>query len=381
MFIYFLQRKGWLDFRGDRDYLKALWNDYRQNRRETDNFHLSRLRTLFFAGLNNLGSRDLTEGTKPLIGDVPFLNGGLFDKGVLDKREGVTVPDEAIGAVLTDLLDRFNFTVMESTPFDIEVAVDPEMLGKVFEELVTGRHESGSYYTPRPVVSFMCREALKGYLEARETGLVPETIAEFVDEHRTEAIDIAAARRVAGALSKVTVVDPACGSGAYLHGLKPTPFKVETGVRTPFGAPMFTRAFRRPRSFGWLAWHHLGANLGPTSRSSVEYLGRRTVLRTPSNTVRSRRYDRGEGGGGSGGKRRRVARRGGRHGTTHALTDQRDESGMGLLIAHGGQAWSPRGSRSMHAGAALERDDAHAPTYHGGLDPGRGGPLASPTRR
>ena len=219
MFVYFLQRKGWLDFRGDRDYLKALWNDYRQNRRETDNFHLSRLRTLFFAGLNNLGSRDLTEGTKPLIGDVPFLNGGLFDKGVLDKREGVTVPDEAIGAVLTDLLDRFNFTVMESTPFDIEVAVDPEMLGKVFEELVTGRHESGSYYTPRPVVSFMCREALKGYLEARETGLVPETIAEFVDEHRTEAIDIAAARRVAGALSEVTVVDPACGSGAYLLGM------------------------------------------------------------------------------------------------------------------------------------------------------------------
>ena len=57
---------------------------------------------------------------------------------------------------------------MESTPFDVEVAVDPEMLGKVFEELVTGRHDSGAYYTPRPVVSFMCREALKGYLEGRE---------------------------------------------------------------------------------------------------------------------------------------------------------------------------------------------------------------------
>ena len=73
----------------------------------------------------------------------------------------------------TDLFNKFNFTVMESTPFDIEVAVDPEMLGKVFEELVTGRHDSGAYYTPRPVVSFMCREALKGYLEGQDTGLAP----------------------------------------------------------------------------------------------------------------------------------------------------------------------------------------------------------------
>ena len=95
---------------------------------------------------------------------MPFLNGGLFEETELDKRNGITVPDEAIRQVLTGLFDRFNFTVMESTPFDVEVAVDPEMLGKVFEELVTGRHDSGSYYTPRPVVSFMCREALKGYL-------------------------------------------------------------------------------------------------------------------------------------------------------------------------------------------------------------------------
>ena len=78
---------------------------------------------------------------------------------------------------------------------------------------MTGRHASGSYYTPRAVVSFMCREALKGYLEARGTGLDGGVIAAFVDEHRTESIDIPAARRVAGALSAVTVVDPACGSG------------------------------------------------------------------------------------------------------------------------------------------------------------------------
>ena len=82
---------------------------------------------------------------------------------------------------MTDVFDQFNFTVMESTEFDVEVAVDPEMLGKVFEELVTARHDSGAYYTPRPVVSFMCREALKGYLSARVGAANQTTIVRFVD--------------------------------------------------------------------------------------------------------------------------------------------------------------------------------------------------------
>ena len=120
--------------------------------------------------------------------------------------------------VLRDLFDKFNFTVMESTPFDIEVAVDPEMLGKVFEELVTGRHESGSYYTPRPVVSFMCREALKGYLESQEFGAQQEAIQAFVDRHKVDGISDHA-HGVRKALARVRVVDPACGSGAYLLGM------------------------------------------------------------------------------------------------------------------------------------------------------------------
>ena len=201
MFVYFLQRKGWLDFRGDKDYLKALWSDHRENPHGAD-FYTARLRNLFFVGLNNPDSRDLTSGAEPLIGTPPFLNGGLFEEGDLDKREGVTVPDEAIEAVLADLFDHFNFTVMESTPFDIEVAVDPEMLGKVFEELVTGRHESGAYYTPRPVVSFMCREALKAHLEGVTDRPDPESIRLLVDDHGRggSGISLAHAQVVAGAL-------------------------------------------------------------------------------------------------------------------------------------------------------------------------------------
>jgi hypothetical protein len=220
MFIYFLQRKGWLTFNGDPDYLHALWNDAKQ-KGEKD-FYDVRLKLLFFMGLNNPQSADfgparsLAEGD---IGKVPFLNGGLFDETELDKRPGVKVPNDAVEPILDDLFRRFNFTISESTPYDVQVAVDPEMLGKVFEELVTGRHETGSYYTPRPIVSFMCREALKGYLKTQVTDLSDETIERYVEHHDVAGIDRDQAGRILDALEAITVVDPACGSGAYLLGM------------------------------------------------------------------------------------------------------------------------------------------------------------------
>ncbi len=99
----------------------------------------------------------------------------------------------------------------------MEVAVDPEMLGRVFEELVTGRHETGSYYTPKPVVSFMCREALKGHLGAELPHDSPETVRRFVEEH--EPTDLRDPEATLEALRSVRACDPACGSGAYLLGM------------------------------------------------------------------------------------------------------------------------------------------------------------------
>ena len=81
------------------------------------------------------------------------------------------------------------------------------MLGKVFEELVTGRNETGSYYTPKPVVSFMCRETLRGYLDGSQTGATPEAIARFVDQQDTSGLGLASARRISEALAEVKVVD------------------------------------------------------------------------------------------------------------------------------------------------------------------------------
>ncbi len=250
MFVYFLSRKGWLTYQGETDYLNALWDGYARHSTH-DNFYRDRLTFLFREGLNK--SEAVTAGVEVLIGKPPFLNGGLFEHDPKLDRDDITVPDEAIRPLMTELFDKFNFTVMESTPFDIEVAVDPEMLGKVFEELVTGRHDSGAYYTPRPVVSFMCREALKGYLERSLSApsdplsprervrvrAVPEdatgaltpalslgereqmddALSRFVDHHDASGLSISQAEQIRDALSEVTVVDPACGSGAYLVGM------------------------------------------------------------------------------------------------------------------------------------------------------------------
>ena len=235
MFVYFLQRKGWLSYGGDRDYLNALWRAHQASAAVpgyAKNFYADRLRLLFFAGLNNIASEDISgkgisggRNIRELIGDVPFLNGGLFDISELDARAHtgqetrVIVPDDVVERMLDDLFNKFNFTVAESTPFDIEVAVDPEMLGKVFEELVTGRNLSGAFYTPRPVVSYMCREALKGYIASQCPDIPKDAADRFIDSRDATGVSIADAREIGRALDAVSVLDPACGSGAYLLGM------------------------------------------------------------------------------------------------------------------------------------------------------------------
>lgn len=220
MFLAFLERKGWLIFNGRKDYMKALFADYHAGEKDKNaNFHRSRLNSLFFWGLNNprgdeRSSPEFRELSRR-IGDVPYLNGGLFDQEADDEEH--FFPDAVVAKILGELIYQFNFTVTESTPLDIEVAVDPEMLGRIFEELVTGRHESGSYYTPKPVVAFMCREALKGYLKTSLPAESDEALAAFVDKN--DAADLKNPLGALDALRVVKVCDPACGSGAYLLGM------------------------------------------------------------------------------------------------------------------------------------------------------------------
>jgi len=212
MFLRFIEKKDWLKFKGDKDYLAALHAGGGIN---GNTFYRSRLHPLFFEALAVEGRQQ-----SDAVGEVVFLNGGLFEKTELDEQV-TDIPDETFEGIIgrEGLFYRFNFTVQESTPLDIEVAVDPEMLGKVFEELVTGRHETGSYYTPRPVVAFMCREALKGFLAAK-TSASQEAIAKLVDEHEiAQDLTDKHAEEILFYLETIKVVDPACGSGAYLLGL------------------------------------------------------------------------------------------------------------------------------------------------------------------
>ncbi len=214
MFLYFIQKKGWLSFNGNKNYLRTLFDVTEVNK---ENFFKDRLYWLFFSGMSNVAeSREVhsLEILRERRGDVPYLNGGLFDmEDTWDERDKVKIPNASFRIIL-DLFERYNFTVEESTPLNVQVAVDPEMLGKVFEELVTGRHESGSYYTPRQIVSFMCREALKHYL-ASTAGA--EDAARFVDDG--DASGLQNPEGVLEALRRVRVCDPACGSGAYLLGM------------------------------------------------------------------------------------------------------------------------------------------------------------------
>lgn len=225
MFIYFIQKKGWLSFNGDNNYMRALFNEAEKNK---ENFLSQRLHWLFFYGMGNAGliqDPQLQGFLEAKRGIVPFLNGGLFDieddydaKLSDEKRfqaADVEISNEAFERILL-LFERYNFTIEESTPLDVQVAVDPEMLGKVFEELVTGRHETGSYYTPRAVVAFMCREALKHYLANSESNA--EAIALFVDDANTS--QLGDPETLLDALKRVRVCDPACGSGAYLLGMQ-----------------------------------------------------------------------------------------------------------------------------------------------------------------
>ena len=225
MFLVFLERKGWLEFAGSRQYLRALW-DAHQRERAADpslNFYASRLSLLFFSGLNAPHDVNVNFRADPgsvlvqQIGRVPYLNGGLFEQDALDRLPDVHVPDAALREAIEGLFYRFNFTVTESTPLDVEVAVDPEMLGKIFEELVTDRHDSGSYYTPKPIVAFMCREGLKGFLGSRLPHEDEAALRRFVDDHNAE--DVRDPEQVLAALQQVRVCDPACGSGAYLLGM------------------------------------------------------------------------------------------------------------------------------------------------------------------
>jgi len=220
LFLHFIQRKGWLN--GEQDFLAGRLNRFRNDPAGTG-FLWDVLFPLFFEGL-------AVPGEEKRIGSeicrIPFLNGGLFepheDFREADELERPLIPNRLFLDFFA-FLGRYNFTIAESTPLDQEVGVDPEMLGKVFENLLAkeDRHATGTYYTPRTIVSFMCRESLFQYLQGK-AGLDRAQFRALLDHvwhGQPEGVDEDVCRRVLDALESVRVLDPAIGSGAFPLGM------------------------------------------------------------------------------------------------------------------------------------------------------------------
>lgn len=197
------------------------------------------LERLFFQSLNTPVEQrveNLPEGTD----QIPFLNGGLFEPGNQDyyKPSNVTGLSQNLNTLNIDdqwfvkffeELEKYNFTIDENSVTDVEVSVDPEMLGRIFENLLaeidpdsgeTARKATGSFYTPREIVDYMATESLVQYIH-NKTNLPQDQLRPIFKMMDKQDFDfsIAETEAILDALDKVKILDPACGSGAFPMGV------------------------------------------------------------------------------------------------------------------------------------------------------------------
>lgn len=248
VFLYFLQKKGWLGVgrdeqgnyqqwgTGPKNFLRRLFEKEYTN---YQNFFNDVLEPLFYEALawerpNDFYSRFNCK--------IPFLNGGLFEPiNDYSWDETDICIDNDIFSEILDTFGRYNFTVKEDDPLDKEVAVDPEMLGKVFENLLPEniRKGKGAYYTPRTIVHYMCQESLINYLATEcESSVLKEDIETFIrkgesavefelaEEKGTKSYKHQVpdsirknAKMIDEKLAEIKVCDPAIGSGAFSVGI------------------------------------------------------------------------------------------------------------------------------------------------------------------
>lgn len=264
VFLYFLQKKGWFGVdrgqawgSGRRDFIRHLFKERASysslaatKSGRTCNFFNDILEPLFYDALSR--PRLEEDHYYPSFDcRIPFLNGGLFEPlyGYKWVETDILLPDALFsndeptnegdsGTGILDVFDRYNFTVNEAEPLEKEVAVDPEMLGKVFENLLPEniRHSSGTYYTPRVIVHYMCQQALLHYLTARASIISQDDLTVFLrlaerfadfeatdtKAHEDKRLPVSISQNAElldDLLASITVCDPAIGSGAFPVGM------------------------------------------------------------------------------------------------------------------------------------------------------------------
>lgn len=205
----------------------------------TENYYHSMVEPLFFEVLNtNIESRGIRS---ELFDKVPYLNGGLFnpqsddyyelDRGTFTSKFINTLKiSDSWFTKFFELLETYNFTIDENTVFDQELSVDPEMLGRIFENLLaeinpetsnSERKRTGSFYTPRQIVEYMVDQSLIEYLKTKTSLEHPklEVLVSYdLNDDAEFPLTDAEKTQVINAIDTLKILDPACGSGAYPIG-------------------------------------------------------------------------------------------------------------------------------------------------------------------
>ena len=221
VFLQFLQKKGWLGVKngewgsGDAEFLQTLY----KNCDDKDHFVDNVLEELF----NELNTEHDIEASHF---KVPYLNGGLFEREAADETE-FPLPAKYMQQML-DFFASYNFTIDENDPDDAEVGVDPEMLGRIFENLLEDNKDKGAFYTPKEIVTYMCRESLIAYLQTDiDDEEIKEAIRQFVTTHeKNDKLPSDIDQK----LKDVKICDPAIGSGAFPMGLLKELFQCRTAL-------------------------------------------------------------------------------------------------------------------------------------------------------
>lgn len=228
IFLYFLQRKGWLyDRDGNKDY-QYMHNLFANAGDLQNSFLDDVLEILFFYILNTDGAEqrkidaDAERGKDVTIlpgwDKIPYLNGGLFSQDDYDPKTCV-FPAQYFKE-LFDFLDSYNFTIDENDVQDAEIGIDPEMLGRIFENLLEDNKDKGAYYTRKPIVDFMCKESIISYLlEKASLGLTKEQVVDYVENLNTTGFSRELRCDIKDALKTIRICDPAIGSGAFPMGM------------------------------------------------------------------------------------------------------------------------------------------------------------------